>query len=240
MPRPKRFDLPGIPQHVVQRGHNRQDVFYSPGDRREYLDLLTVGASRYSLQVHAYCLMTNHVHLLVTPGEEGAIGRTSQHLGRHYVPYINCVRGRTGTLWEGRYRASIVESESYLLSCYRYIELNPVRAGLVSDPMDYPWSSHRVNGGAEASDLVVAHPLFLALGESVEARTCAYRSFVGAGPDPNHDSRIRKALAHNHYLGDEDFRLALERLTRRRVSPACRGRPPRTGDSPADPAREDG
>lgn len=235
MPRPKRFDLPGIPQHVVQRGNNRQNVFFAPESRRAYLQWLSEGAKRYGLEVHAYCLMTNHVHLLVTPRRKAAIGRTLQHLGRHYVGSINCIQGRTGTLWEGRYKASVVDSECYLLSCYRYIELNPVRAGIVPHPREYPWSSYRANAEGKGSDRVAPHSLYLALGETPQSRMRAYAELFRDALDPGAEALIRNALEHNHVVGGEDFRAKLERLTKRRVSATCRGRPPKS-DAQSDEA----
>lgn len=235
MPRPKRFDLPGIPQHVVQRGNNRQNVFFAPEDRRAYLKWLTEGPKRYGLEVHAYCLMTNHVHLLAMPRRKASIGRSLQHLGRHYVGYINCIRGRTGTLWEGRYKASVVDSERYLLSCYRYIELNPVRAEMVMHPREYAWSSYRVNAEGEASDLIVPHALYLALGATFESRMRGYQDFFRHALDPDVEASIRDALAHNHFVGGEDFRAKLEHLTGRRVSASWRGRPPKLDARPDEP-----
>ena len=237
MPRPKRFDLPGIPQHVVQRGNNRQKVFFAPEDRRAYLKWLSEGAKRYGLEVHAYCLMTNHVHVLVTPRRKAAIGRTLQHLGRHYVGYINCIQGRTGTLWEGRYKASVVDDERYLLSCYRYIELNPVRAEMVTHPREYAWSSYRVNGEGEASDLIAPHALYLALGATFESRMSGYRELFSHALGPGVEASIRDALAHNHFVGGEGFRAKLEQLTGRRVSASYRGRPLKADPQAQEPER---
>ena len=141
MARKPRFVLPGYPRHVVQRGNNRQACFFDESDYRKYLDSLAEAAHKYHCQVHAYVLMTNHVHLLVTPTTDEGISQMMQSVGRRYVRYFNGVYRRTGTLWEGRYKASLVQTDSYLLTCYRYIELNPVRAEMVPDPGDYPWSS---------------------------------------------------------------------------------------------------
>jgi putative transposase len=145
MPRKPRFFLPGVSAHVVQRGNNRQAVFYDDADYLTYLDWLEEGAKRYGCVIHAYVMMTNHVHLLATPQEKESISRLLQHVGRRYVPYINHTYGRSGTLWEGRFKASIVHASEYLLACYRYIELNPVRAGMVKTPRGYRWSSYRAN-----------------------------------------------------------------------------------------------
>lgn len=145
MARQPRYVLPGQPQHVIQRGNNRDVIFVAEADYRFYLDKLKDACDRMGCEVHAYVLMTNHVHLLMTPYEENSLGRVMQSLGRRYVQYFNYRYRRTGTLWEGRYRATLIDAESYLLTCYRYIELNPVRAGMVSHPGDYPWSSYRSN-----------------------------------------------------------------------------------------------
>ena len=161
MARPPRLDLPGVPQHVIQRGNNRAACFFGDADRRFYLKCLAEAAARRGCAVHAYVLMSNHVHLLTTPTERGAVAAMLQDLGRGYVRIINTIHGRTGTLWEGRYRSSLVDSERYLLICHRYIELNPVRAGMVSDPMEYSWSSHAHYTGTRPSKLITEHAVFL-------------------------------------------------------------------------------
>ena len=151
MPRKPRFFLPDVPVHVVQRGNNRQAVFFDDSDYRAYLSWIREGCERYGCEIHAYVLMTNHVHLLATPQATNSISRMLQYVGRRYVPYINHTYGRTGTLWEGRFKASLIHAEGYLLTCYRYIELNPVRAQMVEAPELYRWSSFRANalGGFE-------------------------------------------------------------------------------------------
>ena len=154
MPRPLRIDFPGIPQHVIQRGNDRQPCFFDDADYLCYRSELRDMARREGCAVHAYVLMTNHVHLLLTPLQPGAVARTMQSLGRRYVRYINATYGRTGTLWEGRYKASLVGDGDYLLRCHRYIELNPLRAGMVADPCDYRWSSHRALAFGEADPLM--------------------------------------------------------------------------------------
>ena len=141
MARRPRLELPGIPLHVIQRGTNRSACFVGDGDRGLYLRCLREAARRHTCAVHAYVLMSNHVHLLVTPSSIGAVAATMQDVGRRYVRLFNQIHGRSGTLWEGRYKSSLIDSESYLLTCHRYIELNPVRAGLVNHPLEYPWSS---------------------------------------------------------------------------------------------------
>src|SRR5690348_7286923 len=157
MPRKPRFQVPGVPAHVVQRGNNRQAIFFESSDYAAYLNWLREGLKRYGCELHAYALMTNHVHLLMTPDSRDAISRTMQYVGRHFVPYINFSYGRTGTLWEGRYKASLVQEEHYLLLCMRYIEMNPVRAGMVKSPSHYRWSSYRSNAQGQEDPLVTAH-----------------------------------------------------------------------------------
>ena len=146
MPRKPRFFVPGVPVHIVQRGNNRQAIFFEEIDYEVYLSLLMEAIDRYGCEVHAYVLMTNHTHILATPSEKISLGRMIQYVGRHYVPYINRKYGRSGTLWEGRFKAAMIETSAYLLACYRYIELNPVRAGMVRHPGDYRWSSYGCNG----------------------------------------------------------------------------------------------
>lgn len=143
MARPPRLEIPGVPLHVIQRGNNRAACFFGDIDRRFYLRCLAQSAVRRGCEIHAYVLMTNHVHLLVTPSEAGAVGAMLQDVGRRYVRVINTLHNRTGTLWEGRFKSSLVDTETYLLSCHRYIELNPVRAGIVTHPAAYPWSSYQ-------------------------------------------------------------------------------------------------
>ena len=174
MSRAPRVFLPNVPLHVVQRGHNRCPVFFGGADCRRYLTWLREAAETYRLAVHGYVLMTNHVHLLVTPGDAASLGLTLQSLNRRYVCYINDREGRSGTLWEGRRRAAPIDSEAYLMTCLRYIELNPVRAGLVSDPAQYAWSSHRHHALGYADNLIKTHTVYLALGRSPRERQHAY------------------------------------------------------------------
>src|SRR5574337_70831 len=157
MPRQRRLDLPGVPQHIIQRGNNRQPCFLREQDYRCYLSQLDEAAQAQGCRLHAYVLMTNHVHLLMTPEVVGAVARTMQCLGRRYVGYFNATYRRSGTLWEGRYKSCLVDSERYLLTCYRYIELNPVRAAMVETPGDYAWSSYRANAQGRQDRLVYPH-----------------------------------------------------------------------------------
>lgn len=157
MPRKTRMYLPGVPVHIVQRGNNREACFFCDDDYLYYKELLAEGLKRYGGELHAYCLMTNHVHLLISPVAEDSIPRIVQHLGRQYVQYINKYYRRSGTLWEGRYKSSLIDEENYLLTCSRYIELNPVAAGMVKTPDEYRWSSYRANAWGKHDALVVPH-----------------------------------------------------------------------------------
>jgi putative transposase len=160
MARLPRFVIPGQPQHIIVRGINRETIFYSDEDYEFYLGKLESACEKYSCQLHAYVLMTNHVHLLLTPKTETSIGKAIQSVGRYYVQYFNYHYSRTGTLWEGRYKATLIDSETYLLTCYRYIKLNPVRAHMVDHPSKYPWSSYRYNALGESSVNVTPHRLY--------------------------------------------------------------------------------
>ena len=225
MPRPHRIQLAGIPQHIVQRGIDRQAVFFRDSDREIYLEALAESAAWYGLAVHAYCLMTNHVHLLVTPRVDDALSRAMRRLGSRYVAYINRQHGRSGTLWDGRFRACLVNSESHFLVCQRYIELNPVRAGLVRGPADYPWSSLECNGLGGAKRMLTPHAAYLQLGDSVEQRCMAYRNLFSEGLDDVLLNQVRDAVQHNHVLGNERFKRQIEKMLARKLGTGKPGRP---------------
>ena len=222
MPRQPRLDVAYIPQHVVQRGNDRQPCFFNDIDRVRYLQELREIALRERCSVHAYVLMTNHVHLLITPTATGQISRLMQSLGRRYVRYINDRYHRTGTLWEGRYKSSMVDRETYLLHCYRYIELNPVRARMTTDPLHYPWSSHSCNA---FDPLIHPHDSYLALGATPEQRCAAYRTLAMEALSQDEIDAIRTHLQRQHALGPDRFRLAIEAHLSRRAGPAKIGRP---------------
>lgn len=175
MPRRPRINLADIPQHIVQRGINREPCFFAEEDYHCYLHWLQESAADWHCAIHAYVLMTNHVHLLVTPARAEGVAKLMQSIGRRYVQYINRSYRRTGSLWEGRFKSSLVQAEAYLLTCMRYIELNPVRANMASDPAQYRWSSYRHNGLGLADERIASHPLYLALGEDAARRQHAYR-----------------------------------------------------------------
>lgn len=225
MTRLARYDIPDIPRHVIQRGNNRGVTFVADEDYGFYLECLEDVAARSGCAVHAYVLMTNHVHLLVTPSSGDGIGRMMQSLGRRYVRYFNHVQQRTGTLWEGRYRATVIDAAEYFLACCRYIELNPVRAGIVAAPGDYPWSSWRAHAEGCASTMVVDHPEHAALGPTPEARQSAYRALFAQTLGDGTVTAIRDATHKAWPLGGDRFKEELARLTERRIAPAKPGRP---------------
>ena len=230
MPRKPRYYLPGVPVHVVQRGNNREPIFFEDNDYRTYLSWLLEGARKYRCTVHAYVLMTNHVHLLVTPKKEESISRMMQYVGRHYVPYINHTYGRTGTLWEGRYKGSLIQDEQYLLTCMRYIELNPVRAAMVKHPREYKWSSYPANAYGKDNPLVMPHECYRALGRSDGARQEAYRALFKAHLDDHILDAIRSAWQTGTPLGNDRFRAKIERALKIKVGYAKQGRPRKQRD----------
>ena len=228
MARLPRYLVPGQPQHVVQRGNNRQAVFGGEQDYRFYLKCLTEACRRHGLAVHAYVLMTNHVHLLATPGSEFSLSKTMQSVAGRYAQYFNTANGRSGGLWEGRYRATPIDSERYFLACSRYIELNPVRAGIVSTPDAFPWSSYACHAHGRVDPLVSGHAIYTELGASADERLAAYRGLFETELPQATVGEIREATQKGWALGGEQFRERVQRLSGRRARPARRGRPPRT------------
>lgn len=215
----------GIPQHVIQRGNNRQVCFCCEDDFIAYAGWLRDYTEEYGVDVHAWVFMTNHVHLLITPLREQAVSKMMQALGRMYVRYFNRAYRRSGTLWEGRYKSCLVQAEDYLLRCYRYIELNPVRAGMVQDPADYFWSSYGTNGLGKASALVTPHGEYLKLGRYPKQRRERYRALFSAHMDPVAADRITLTTDRGLVLGSDRFRAQIEQQYRRRVTPLTAGRP---------------
>jgi putative transposase len=226
MARLGRYFLPDQPLHVIQRGNDRQAVFFSPDDYARYRDWLIEAAGAYGCAVHAYVLMTNHVHLLVTPSTAESLPRTMQSLGRRYVRHINWAHKRTGTMWEGRYRAAPIDSDAYFLSCCRYIELNPVRARMAAHPRDYPWSSFRAHADGQKDALVGDHPLYRALGPSVAKRQQAYRELFRAKLGAEFVEALRAATNGGWALGDERFKRRIAKMAGRRADKLPIGRPP--------------
>lgn len=229
MPRRARLSIPGIPWHIIQRGNNRSACFYSELDYRRYLDTLKEQADKCGCQVHAYVLMTNHVHLLLTPEKEGSAALLMKHLGQRYVQYINRTYKRSGTLFEGRFRSCLTQDEVYVLACYRYIELNPVRANIAKHPRDYPWSSYRNNAEGKRSELISPHEQYMRLGQSDLARREAYRSLFKAHIDPEIQNDIRRSTNGNYALGGERFQEEIAAMLNRRVIPGKPGRPVKSG-----------
>lgn len=217
MPRLPRYAAPGFPQHVIQRGNNRCACFAVDSDYRFFRDCLASACERHGCRIHTYVFMTNHVHLLMTPSTETAISQVMQSVGRRYVVYFNSAYGRSGTLWEGRYKATVVETESYLFACYRYIELNPVRAGLVEHPRAYPWSSHRANAFGKRDSLVSPHEAYTQLGRFDAVRRAVYRAFFDTPLDDTTSTTIRDATHKGWTLGSKKFRQEIAALVGRRT-----------------------
>lgn len=223
MPRQPRFFVPEIPLHLIQRGNNRAAIFLESADYQYFLDCLTEACSINGVSVHAYALMTNHMHILATPSDRGSVPRAMQSVGRRYVQHFNRAYGRTGTLWEGRYRATAIDSERYLLTCMRYIELNPVRAAIVNDPGRYRWTSYRANAMGEFDRLVMPHSLYEALGWSPGDRQQAWRELCRSVPPLSEISAIREATNRNWALGDAPFLHWMTGASGRQAAPARRG-----------------
>lgn len=217
MARQPRIDLPGIAQHIIQRGNNRQACFFTDHDRRLYLRWLNLAAEKYGGSVHAYVLMANHVHLLATGAEAGALGRMMQSLGRRYVRYVNSRYQRTGTLWEGRYKSGLIDSDRHLLICYRYIELNPVRAGIVNQPGAYRWSSFSLNANGIKDEVITPHATYLSLGNSDAARLSAYRRLFQNVIHNDDIQAIRNHVNQGKVLGSVAFKNRIEATLNRRV-----------------------
>jgi putative transposase len=225
MARLPRFFVPGIPLHVIQRGNNRGKLFDQITDYQVYVDWLKEAAQSHGCAIHAYVLMTNHVHLLVTPAHENSLPKTLQSLGRRYVQYFNKIYERTGTLWEGRYRATLVDSEGYLLTCCRYIELNPVRAEMVRHPRDYRWSSYQYHAEGKTNPLLTPHSIYQRLGGTALARQQAYRAHFRHHLSGETLDAIREATNKAWALGSDKFKDRLAKKLDRRAAPLPRGRP---------------
>ena len=225
MPRKSRMFLPGVPCHVVSRGNNRDACFFADDDYLFYLECLNEACHKYKAVVHAYVLMTNHVHLLMSPVDEAGVSKVLQSVGRRYVQYINKTYRRSGTLWEGRYKASLVDAENYLLACYRYIELNPVRANMVTHPVEYRWSSYGVNAGVRPRRSLTPHDVYLRLGLDEEGRCHAYRELFSVDLDKSMIHDIQRAATFSMPLGNSRFQEQVEAALGRKLGQAKRGRP---------------
>jgi putative transposase len=227
MARLGRYFLPDQPLHLIQRGNNRQAIFHCEEDYRAYRAWLGEAAAEYGCAIHAYVLMTNHVHLLVTLEEADSVPRTMQLLGRRYVRYVNGAYRRTGTLWEGRYRAAPIDSEAYFFSCCRYIELNPVRARMVAHPKAYRWSSYRAHAHGTADPLLTHHPLFRRLGRTEAERQACYRALFRTPLEQGFVEALRAATNGGWALGSERFKQQIAAALKRRVAPLPPGPQPK-------------
>ncbi len=228
MPRKARILLPHTPHHLVQRGHNRDSVFAEPSDYRYYLETLVEWKQALRLKLYAYCLMTNHVHLIVEPGEAAfTVGKLMRRLAGRQTRLVNTLEGRTGTLWSGRYKASPIQTDRYLLACSRYVQLNPVRAGIVSVPGEYAWSSYRLKVGGAWPEWLDEDPCYRGLGESSGERARLYRNFVEGETDAGEQALIRAALNRNQLTGDNRFVEEVEQRIGCRIELRGRGRPPK-------------
>lgn len=225
MARLPRLTLPGYPHHIIQRGNNRQAIFAGRADYEALLALLEEHSKKLHVAVHGYVLMSNHFHLLATPQTEDGVPQLLQALGRSYVRVFNKRQGRTGTLWEGRYKSTLIQAERYLLACMVYIDLNPVRAGLVADPADYPWGSYGHYTGRRPDKLLTPHPLYWELGNTPFAREQAYADLVAAGIGSQQQQALTEATFRGWALGEPDYVADLQRRTERRVTKGKAGRP---------------
>ncbi|HEV7619236.1 MAG TPA: transposase [Burkholderiaceae bacterium] len=225
MARLPRLVIPHQPHHVIQRGNDQQLIFRDTNDCVVFLDWLREAAKQFKVAVHAYVLMPNHMHLLVTPSDETGLGRMMQWVGRYYVPYFNYKYGRVGTLWQGRYKATVIDSERYFMVCSRYIELNPVRAGMAANPAEYRWSSYAHHVGAKPDPLITDHSLYWALGNTPFDREAAYKGLVEQALTTEEINILNEATLRGWALGSEQFKINIEKKTNRRIRPAKRGRP---------------
>lgn len=228
MARLARLTLPGYPHHVIQRGNNRQPIFSSTADFENLLELLHENARKFDVAIHAYVLMGNHFHLLATPKTENGLPQMMQAVGRRYVRYFNDAQKRTGTLWEGRYKSTLVQTDRYLLACMVYIDLNPVRAGMVTQAQDYPWSSHGHYMGLRTDRLLTPHALFWGLGNTPFAREAVYAELVQTGVSLAQQRALTDATLRGWALGEADFVAELQKKTPRRVTKTTAGRPAAT------------
>lgn len=223
MARLPRLNLPGVPQHVIQRGNNREACFFEDQDYKVYLSKLGEYAKKLDVAVHAYVLMTNHVHLLLTPKEAEGVSRLMQSLGRYYVRYMNHKYARTGTLWEGRYKSTVIDSEQYLLTVSRYIELNPVRADMVEQPGEYPWSSFRRNALGISIKLITPHEVYERLAKREATRQKRYLALFEKELTGYTLEEIRSSVNRGWVLGHDKFKQQIEKQTGRAAAPRQRG-----------------
>lgn len=232
MARKPRSIIADYPFHVIVRGNNRQAIFHDDDDRTSFKWILREACTANQLAVHAYVMMTNHVHLIATPAQAEGLSRVMQAVGRQYVRRFNHRHGRSGTLWEGRYRASLIQGDRHLLACQRYVEMNPVRAGMVERPEQYAWSSHRHHLGLVSDPLVSPHSVYWALGNTPFERELAYRGLFESLPAVS-DEVLTAALLLGHPVADSEFLEALEARTGLALAPKPVGRPRKAGGAEA-------
>ncbi len=225
MPRKPRFFLPNVPVHMMIRGNNQQAVFADADDFFAYKSWLREASESLDCHIHAYVLMSNHIHLLVSANQTSHLSKLSQAVGRRYVPYFNHKYGKSGTLWEGRFKATSIDSENYLMACYRYIELNPVRALMVTDSQYYEWSSYHANALGKKDTLVTPHALYNRLGKNKASRVMAYKALVSAGIEDELIEKIQQCTQAGVPLGTDEFVDQIESLLKVKVGYSKRGRP---------------
>ena len=225
MSRLARLSITGQLHHVLQRGNNRQPIFGTVRDREVFLGALAHSAAQFGLALHAFVLMDNHFHLLATPSTPEALPKTMQALGRRYVRHFNTVHGRSGTLWEGRYRSTVLQARAHLLACMAYMDLNPVRAGLVEQASDYAWSSYGIYAGLRTDFQLSVPALVWALGNTPFARESAYRDLVQRGVSAELVALLTDSVLHGWAVGDSDFVARMQQETSRRLVRAKPGRP---------------
>ena len=225
MARLPRLTLAGYPHHIILRGNNRQAIFMDMADFQRMLALLQTHAIEQGVQVHAYVLMSNHLHLLLTPLQNDSLPKMMQAVGRAYVLYFNKRHGRSGTLWEGRYRSALIQTERYFLACMAYIDLNPVRAGMVAQAADYPWSSHGHYIGRQNEAWLTPHPMYWEMGNTPFAREAAYAAMIQAGVNQEQQQALTSSALSGWALGEKSFVQGLQKQTSRRVNRAKAGRP---------------
>jgi putative transposase len=228
MARLPRLILPAQPHHVIQRGNNGQPVFQDAADYEAFLGWLRAGARQFKVALHAYALLPERLHLLVSPPDELALGQMMQWIGRHYVPYFNRKYQRSGSLWQGRYKTSVLDPDDFFLLCSRYVELAPVYAGLAGAPLDYVWSSYGHHAGLRADPVITDHPLYWALGNTPFEREAAYIALAEQGLSGAELATLERAVQKGWPLASELFKQDLQQRLKRQVLPAKRGRPFKT------------
>ena len=229
MPRRARIVIPRVPVHLIQRGHNRRACFLDEEDFEYYLHWLEFFATKFGCEIHAYVLMHNHVHIAVTPHARDALSLLMKSLNQRFVAHVNKCRQRTGTLWEGRFKSCLILDPEYFLTCMRYIELNPVRAGIVDHPREYRWSSYKANAEGSENSCIAPHLHYLSLGANDVERRAAYRQFIAGAPNEIATNLIRCATNANHVIGDASCELELGDALAHRLPPGQRGRPKKAG-----------